>query len=173
MVKNVINELFTYIEVEAIAHVASPVVFNAEDPIRDVIELAVKCTLSLLNSAQTYEKNVKSIVVTASIASILNSQVEAGHVYTESDWNDGAYQAALKHKENGEAIDGMLAYVASKNEVERAVWRFRKEKSLLSLFPPFYLDTSTALLFLFPETLEDLKAASSANGVRQRGHQLL
>jgi nucleoside-diphosphate-sugar epimerase len=133
---------------ETIPHVASPVIFNAEHPVRDVIEPAVKGTLSQLNSAQRHGKNVKSIVVTSSIASVLNSQVEAGHVYTESDWNDGAYQAALQLKENGVVIDGMLAYAASKKEAEHAMTIQARRKRLISVFPQFYLDTSTAPLFL-------------------------
>lgn len=59
----------------------------------------------------------------------------------------------------------MLAYVASKNEAERAVWRFRKEKKptfTLSTILPGYV---YGAVIPTPETLEDLKAASSANQV--------
>ncbi|CAO3667514.1 unnamed protein product [Umbelopsis vinacea] len=101
-----------------------PVIFNAKDPVRDVIEPAVKSTLSQLNYAQKYGKNTSSITVTSSMASVLNSQVGC-HVYKESDWNDGAYQAAF-----------------------------------LSTVLPGYVYSA---IVPTPESLDKLKAASSAN----------
>jgi len=123
-------------DVEVIAHVASPVVFTSEDPIRDVINPAIAGTLSILESAHKYGKNVKHVVVTSSLASVVTSAVEPGHVYTEADWNDAAFEGVKKLKERGEPLDPFYAYSASKNEAERAVWRFRDENK-----PSFTLTT--------------------------------
>lgn len=149
-------------DVEAIAHVASPVTFNAEDPIRDVITPAINGTLNLLNSAHKYGKNVKSVVVTSSVASVLNSEAEPGHIFTESDWNDVAYQTVLKLKESDQPIDGFLAYVASKNEAERALWRWKEEVkpafALSTILPSFVYGA----IIPTPQTVEAVNATSTA-----------
>ncbi|KAH8549331.1 hypothetical protein BGW37DRAFT_429468 [Umbelopsis sp. PMI_123] len=152
-------------DVDAIAHVASPVVFNSDDPIRDVINLAVSSTLSLLNSALRYGKNVKHVVVTSSVAALLNSKVGPDHVYSEADWNDAAFQTVLQDKENGRPIDGFLAYVASKNEAERAIWRFKEEHkpsfAITTILPSFVFGA----LLPAPQTLEEVYANSTAKNI--------
>lgn len=70
-------------DVEAIAHVASPVGFSSDDPIRYVVNPAVNGKLSLLSPAKTYGKLVKHVIVTLSVANILNYEVEPGYNYTE------------------------------------------------------------------------------------------
>jgi nucleoside-diphosphate-sugar epimerase len=165
MLKRFTNDLCTCTDVEAIAHVASPATFNPEDAIRDVVNPAINGTLSLLNSAHKYGKNVKSVVVTSSIVTLLNSEAEPGHIFTESDWSDAAFQQVLKLKEQGKPIDGFLAYVASKNEAERAVWKFRDEKKpsfTLSTILPSYV---YGAILPPPKTLEAVKAASTAHYV--------
>ncbi|KAG2175962.1 hypothetical protein INT44_000440 [Umbelopsis vinacea] len=123
-------------DVDAIAHVASPVIFNAVDPIKEVIELAVNSTLSLLNSALKYGKNVKHVVVTSSVASIVDGTASPDHVFSEADWNDVAIETVLQQKKSGQPINPFLAYTASKNEAERAIWRFKEEKK-----PSFAIST--------------------------------
>ncbi|KAH8549332.1 putative cinnamoyl-CoA reductase [Umbelopsis sp. PMI_123] len=154
-------------DVDAIAHVASPVVFNSDDPIRDVINLAVSSTLSLLNSALRYGKNVKHVVVTSSVAALLNSKVGPDHVYSEADWNDAAFQTVLQDKENGRPIDGFLAYVASKNEAERAIWRFKEEHK-----PSFAISTILPAMVYGailppPKSVKDIEASSTAQQIVQ------
>lgn len=156
---------FAHKDVDAIAHVASPVVFNTADPIKEVIELAVNSTLSLLNSALKYGKNVKHVVVTSSVASIMNSKVSPDHIYSEADWNDEAFQAVLSLKENGKPIDGFLAYVASKNEAERAIWRFKEEKkpsfSISTILPSFVYGA----LLPPPTTVQEVQANTTAKDI--------
>ncbi|KAG2181508.1 hypothetical protein INT44_008323 [Umbelopsis vinacea] len=128
-------------DVDAIAHVASPVIFTPKDPFADVIDPAIKGTLSLLNSAHKYGKHVKHIVVTSSVASIMDPNRPAGHVYTEADWNDEAMKTIQRQTERGETFESRLAYRASKNEAERAIWKFREEKqpsfTLATILPSF------------------------------------
>lgn len=127
-----------------------------------MITPAINGTLNLLNSAHKYGKNVKSVVVTSSVASVLNSQVEPEHIFTESDWNDVAYQTVLKLKENGQPIDGFLAYVASKNEAERALWRWKEEVkpafALSTVLPSFVYGA----IIPTPQTVEAVNATSTA-----------
>jgi nucleoside-diphosphate-sugar epimerase len=148
-------------DVEAIAHVASPVTWSAKDPFEDVINPAVKGTLNLLKSAHKYGKKVKHIVVTSSVASVFKSGVAPDYVYTEADWNDEAIKDIQKQKDSGEPFDGTLAYRASKNEAERAVWRFKEEHN-----PSFTL-TTILPSYVFgpirppPETIKAVEATST------------
>jgi len=103
--------------------------------------------------------------VTSSIASLLNSEADHDYVFTESDWNDAAYQRVLKLKETGQAINGFLAYAASKNEAERAVWRFKDEKkplfNLSTILPAFVYGA----VIPTPQSLQAITAASTAQQV--------
>ncbi|GAB5593057.1 hypothetical protein Unana1_07957 [Umbelopsis nana] len=148
-------------DVEAIAHVASPVTWSVKDPFEDVINPAVKGTLNLLNSAHNYGKHVKHIVVTSSVASVFREDVGPGHVYSEADWNDEAIKIIQKQYDSGKPVDGTLSYRASKNEAERAVWRFKEEQK-----PSFTL-TTILPSFVFgpilppPETVKAVEATST------------
>ncbi|KAI8581784.1 hypothetical protein K450DRAFT_231173 [Umbelopsis ramanniana AG] len=122
-------------DVDAIAHVASPTSFNPEDPIRDVINPAVNGTLSLLQSAHKYGKNVKHVVVTSSSATLLDPLNESPRVYTEENWNDQVYETVSQWKK-GDPVNGGFAYAASKVAAERALWKFQKEVS-----PKFTINT--------------------------------
>ncbi|KAI9285104.1 hypothetical protein BC943DRAFT_380622 [Umbelopsis sp. AD052] len=121
--------------VDAIAHMASPLTFTSEDPIRDVINPAVNGTVSLLHSAQKYGKNVKHIVVTSSIDSAGSRDIDHPYTYTEKDWHDGAYEK-VRHWKKGDPIDGYMTYAASKTQDERALWKFQQDES-----PKFTINT--------------------------------
>ncbi|KAI9288345.1 hypothetical protein BC943DRAFT_316310 [Umbelopsis sp. AD052] len=150
-------------DVEAIVHVASPVGVSSDDPIKDVVEVAIKGTTSLLNSAQKYGQNVKSVVVVSSVASVLDSSVPEEYVYDEKNWNDGALKTVIELKEKGKAISPFIAYMASKNEAERAVWKFKEDNKpsfTLSTVLPTYL---YGAIVPTPRSIGDVHAASTAN----------
>jgi nucleoside-diphosphate-sugar epimerase len=94
-----------------VVHCASPVVFQAEDPERDIIKPAVEGTTNVLRAAVA--AGVTRVVYTATMASICGSQREKDpdHVWTEEDWND----APGTH------------YSRSKTLAEKAAWDFAKE----------------------------------------------
>jgi nucleoside-diphosphate-sugar epimerase len=153
--------------VEAIAHVASPVGVASEDPIKDVINVAINGTTSLLNSALKYGKNVKSVVVVSSLVSVLDSSVPEEYVYDEKNWNDGAMKSVIELKAKGESVHPFMAYMASKNESERAVWKFKDENT-----PSFTLTTVIpswiyGAIVPTPRTAADVDAASTASYVAQ------
>jgi nucleoside-diphosphate-sugar epimerase len=104
------------------------VTFNPEDPIRDVVNPAVNGTISLLQSAHKYGKHVKHVVVTSSVVSAASKEVDHPYIFTEKDWNDGAYEKVRLWKE-GDPVDGSLSYAASKVAAERALWKFQKDVS--------------------------------------------
>lgn len=152
--------MIAYVDVDAVAHVASPVVFIAEDPYKDVINPAVKGTLNLLNSVHKYGKNVKHVVVTSSVASVVEPKPE-GHVYTEADWNNSVVEAVKEAYENKQDLPPGAAYCASKVEAERAVWKFREEKK------PAFTITTILPSYVYgpiippPKTPQEVEAAST------------
>lgn len=93
---------------EYVMHVASPFTLGVRDPQRDLVEPAVKGTLSLLESAARSE-SVKRVVLTSSYAAIAGSASEVPH--SETDWNTDA----SLHRN---------PYAFSKTQAERAAWDF-------------------------------------------------
>lgn len=121
---------------DAIAHVASPVTFSPKHPINDVVNPAINGTISLLQSAHKHGKNVKHVVVTSSVVSVVHDRKDSNpYVFSEKDWNDEDVNTILNWKE-GTPFDGFQAYRASKSAAERAVWKFQKENS-----PAFTINT--------------------------------
>jgi NADPH-dependent methylglyoxal reductase len=144
-------------DVDAIAHVASPTSFNPENPIRDVVNPAINGTISLLQSAHKYGKNVKHVVVTSSVAAVVTPFREGPYDYTEKDWNKTSYEEISQWKE-GEPINGPVAYAASKVAAEQALFKFQKDVS-----PKFTINTilpgST-----FGAILGEVKSANDLTG---------
>jgi nucleoside-diphosphate-sugar epimerase len=98
-----------------------------DDPINKVVVPAINGTLNVLNSAHKYGKNVKHFVFTSSMAAVINIELDPAHVIDEEDWNDAITEKVYKQREEGQEIDAIVAYFASKNESERAFWRFKEE----------------------------------------------
>ncbi|MCI0543559.1 MAG: aldehyde reductase [Actinobacteria bacterium] len=89
-------------------HVASPYVLNVEDPQRDLVDPAVKGTLSVLESAAR-TPTVRRVVLTSSFVAMQGPP--EGKVFSEADWNT---VASL----------GYQAYDYSKTMAERAAWQY-------------------------------------------------
>ncbi|KAG8923398.1 methylglyoxal reductase (NADPH-dependent) gre2 [Tulasnella sp. 418] len=125
-------------DVDGVAHTASPVTSNADDP-DELIIPAVHGTLSVLESIRENGDRVKRVVVTSSFASVLEPHTSP-YTYTELDWNDFAIKEV---KEKGRDADPMIKYRASKVMAERAAWDFVKEHQseigfdLVTLLPTF------------------------------------
>ncbi|GAB5585111.1 methylglyoxal reductase (NADPH-dependent) gre2 [Umbelopsis nana] len=115
-------------DVEVIAHVASPVFPDTDDPVRDIIQKAINGTLSVLRSAATHGANVKHVIVTSSVASVINSANHVEYVHSEKDWNEQAIIAVKRSVESGQPVPHFIAYGASKAEAEKAIWKFKDEK---------------------------------------------
>lgn len=124
--------------VDAIEHTASPFHFDAVEP-SEIIGPAVAGTKSILESARKFGTNVKRVVVTSSVAAILNT-LPNPTVFTEEDWNTTAVEDCEK---NGKNASPFSKYRASKTLAERAAWDFvEKHKGslpwdLVVINPPF------------------------------------
>jgi dihydroflavonol-4-reductase len=115
---------------EYVIHTASPYVTDVADPQRDLVDPAVKGTLSVLEACRV-AGGVKRVVLTSSLAAITDQP--DGRVLSESDWNT---RSTLKRN----------AYYLSKAEAERAAWRFMEDAKpdfdLVVLNPPFVMGPS-------------------------------
>lgn len=103
-------------EIDYVIHTASPVVFEAEDLKKTVIDPAITGTLSVLSAAKKYGKNVKRVVLTSSYAALTHHIQSPGRLVNEDTWNPITIEEATK--------DGAAAYFASKKFAEKALWDF-------------------------------------------------
>ncbi|KAI5681503.1 hypothetical protein M9H77_02731 [Catharanthus roseus] len=104
---------------EGVFHTASPVLFTVSDPQAELVEPAVKGTLSVLRSCAKVQP-IKRIVLTSSTAAIaFNKQLKADVVVDESWFSDPSY--CEEHKQ---------WYVLSKTLAEDAAWKFTKEHGI-------------------------------------------
>ncbi|KIP03369.1 hypothetical protein PHLGIDRAFT_110983 [Phlebiopsis gigantea 11061_1 CR5-6] len=124
--------------VEAIAHTASPFYTTAKEP-DELLDPAVRGTLSILQSALAHGDTVKRVVITSSTAAIA-SPSPTPRVFTEADWNEYSPRVVA---EQGAAAPPADMYRASKALAERAAWDFvakHKERigwDLAVINPPF------------------------------------
>lgn len=72
-----------------VCHVAAAVLLRADDPQREIVDVAVKGTENVLAAIDRAE-SVTRVGLTSSIAAVGTTARRAGHVYTEDDWNDDA-----------------------------------------------------------------------------------
>ncbi|KAI0320496.1 hypothetical protein OF83DRAFT_1027405, partial [Amylostereum chailletii] len=73
--------------VDLVVHTASPFHLNAKTP-DEMIDPALKGTLSILESIHKNAPSVKRVVLTSSIVSIWELGLPNRKVFTESMWND-------------------------------------------------------------------------------------
>ncbi|MEN9289819.1 MAG: hypothetical protein RL317_1442, partial [Pseudomonadota bacterium] len=72
-------------DVDYVIHTASPFVIDVEDVDRDLVQPAVRGTLSALEAAAKSSR-VKRVILTSSMAAITDAP--DGRVLTEADWNE-------------------------------------------------------------------------------------
>eukprot|EP01080_Neovahlkampfia_damariscottae_P003983 gene3983-7239_t len=98
---------------EYVLHVASPFMVDVEDAQRDLVDPALKGTLSMLEACFQSE-SVKKVVLTSSVVAMTDSP-NPKITYTENDWNN---DSSLTRN----------PYDYSKKLAEEAAWKFMKEK---------------------------------------------
>ncbi|KAG8702659.1 methylglyoxal reductase (NADPH-dependent) gre2 [Ceratobasidium sp. 395] len=146
--------------VDAVAHTASPFHFEADDP-QELIEPAVKGTVGILKSIEKNAPGVQRVVVTSSVAAVMDSSKPNGTVFTEENWNTFSTKQV---EEKGKAAAGGDKYRASKTLAEKAAWAEVESKKpkwdLATINPPMVfgpilqqvddpanLNTSVAMLY--------------------------
>lgn len=78
-----------------VVHTASPCRLSPEDPVRDVLDPAIKGTTGILKSARAYAPSVKRVVITSSSAAVVNP-FKHEKSYNESNWAPFTWEDALK-----------------------------------------------------------------------------
>ncbi|HRI65459.1 MAG TPA: SDR family oxidoreductase [Polyangium sp.] len=116
--------------VDYVFHMASPFAMNVEDPQRDLVDPAVKGTVSAL-SACVKSGTVKRVVLTSSMAAITD-EPDSDHVLTEKDWNT---RSTLDRN----------PYYLSKMLAEKEAWNFVEQKK-----PSFDLVTINPFIVIGP-----------------------
>ncbi|MEM6295017.1 MAG: aldehyde reductase [Myxococcota bacterium] len=94
---------------QGVVHAASAVRLRADDPQRDIVDVAVEGTKNVFDSIDAAPE-VKRVVVTSSIAAVIDDALPVSHVHTEDDWNESA-------------TVNNAPYPLSKKLAEREAWR--------------------------------------------------
>ncbi|KAF8321476.1 uncharacterized protein EI90DRAFT_3157885 [Cantharellus anzutake] len=150
---NAFDEAVKSTNPDAIIHTATPIDVSG-DP-QSIIRLAVEGTLGILQSARQFGHNVKRIVITSSIASILESKDVPSYTFTEDDWNSESEKIVEREGTNAPAGH---TYRASKTKAEQAAWKFIDENKGL------HFDLTTILpSVVFGPILHEVKDVSALN----------
>ncbi|KAF9529905.1 D-lactaldehyde dehydrogenase [Crepidotus variabilis] len=141
-------------DVDAIEHTASPFTYNVKEP-DALLKPAVQGTVGMLRSALKAGSQIKRIVITSSVAAIINPTTEP-RVWNEDDWNTSA---AEEFERLGAATSSITLYRLSKTLAEQAAWDFyKKYKSQLS-----WDLTMINPSLVFGPPIQDLKSPSALN----------
>ncbi|XP_010247640.1 PREDICTED: bifunctional dihydroflavonol 4-reductase/flavanone 4-reductase-like [Nelumbo nucifera] len=103
-----------------IFHVASPVIFESEDPENEVIKPAINGVLNVMRSC-VRAKTIKRIVFTSSVTTVLIREHPLP-MYDESHWSDIDF--AMRAKMTG------WMYFVSKTLAEKAAWEFAEQNNI-------------------------------------------
>ncbi|PSN62460.1 NAD(P)-binding protein [Corynespora cassiicola Philippines] len=116
---------------DSVIHAASPFHFRSKDYKAEILDPALEGTLGILKAIKQYAPSVQKIVITSSMAAVLNP-FEKPEKYTEEAWNPVNEEQAVSGP--------VLAYLASKTFAERAAWEFIKKElpnvGLATINPP-------------------------------------
>lgn len=83
--------------VEYVLHTASPFPSSFDDPVKDVLEPAIKGTTCVLEATKKYGSQVKRVVITSSFAAMVNTDNHPS-VYDETSWNPITWDQAMNHR---------------------------------------------------------------------------
>lgn len=109
-------------EITGVLHTASPFFAAKEDPLKELLDPAVKGTKNVLAGIKQYGKSVRQVVVTSSFAAISNvaQSKNPDFLHTESTWADVTWEDAIAKLD--------LSYRGSKKFAELAVWEFEEKE---------------------------------------------
>lgn len=143
-------------EIRYILHTASPFNYNTTDPEKEMLQPAVEGTTTVLEAAKAHAPNVEKVVITSSLAAILNIATfgDPKTTLTEQDWNPITWEQAA---EKGNAFAN---YIGSKAFAEKASVEFEKNEK-----PKFALTWVNPVLILGPGIFIDPKALNTSNEV--------
>ncbi|KAI2470718.1 NAD(P)-binding protein [Annulohypoxylon bovei var. microspora] len=133
-----------------VIHTASPYTLNVQDPIKDLLDPAIKGTTGILKSVKAHAPTVKRVVITSSSAAIINPLKHA-KAYDETHWAPWNLDDIHIPKR---------AYETSKVLSEKAAWNFVQTER-----PNFDLTTVNCTFTFGPpqRSLSSLDAMNTSN----------
>lgn len=120
-----------------VVHSASPFVMQVKNNEHDLLVPAIKGTTNILKAIEENAPQVKRVVITSSVASILDLDkgLRPGYTYSEEDWNPITYDAAANPETPAD-----VSYCASKTFAEKTAWDYVKENkpnfNISTICPP-------------------------------------
>lgn len=137
--------------ITAVIHTASPFFSARSDPVKELLDPAVKGTKHVLQSIKKFAPQVKTVVITSSYAAISNvsKRDDPSFIHTEETWADITWDQAVS--------DLTLTYRASKKFAEQEFWRFIKEEK------PNFTGTTVNPPLIFGPLLQDVKSPETLN----------
>lgn len=141
-------------EIKYILHTASPFNYNTTDPEKEMLQPAVEGTTTVLKAAKDHAPNVEKVVITSSLAAILNIATfnDPSTTLTERDWNPITWEQAA------EKGNPYANYIGSKAMAEKASVEFEKMEK-----PKFKLTWVNPVLILGPGIILDPLAINTSN----------
>lgn len=124
-------------EIVNVLHTASPFSETKDDDFVKAYKIpALEGTTNVLNSIYKYGPQIKNVVVTSSMAAIMNFDKlsDPSFVHTEDVWNPHEWEEAQEN--------WVIAYCCSKKLAEKAAWNFVKDNNVnfkLTVVNPPYI----------------------------------
>ncbi|VVT54543.1 uncharacterized protein SAPINGB_P004128 [Magnusiomyces paraingens] len=137
--------------ITAVIHTASPFFSAKTDPVKELLDPAIKGTKNILRAIKTHAPQVTTVVITSSNAAINNVSKYYDHsfVHTEKTWADVTWDQAIS--------DLNLTYRGSKTFAERAFWDFIAEEK------PNFTGTTVNPTLIFGPLLQQVASPEAIN----------
>lgn len=102
-----------------VCHMAAAVIMAAKDPQRQIVDVAVKGTHNVLGAVERAAA-VETLVMTSSIAAVIDEEQTHDHTFTEADWNESASVAESPYpRAKVDSERAAMAWVVSQSEASR------------------------------------------------------
>ncbi|KAG5369281.1 putative NADPH-dependent methylglyoxal reductase GRP2 [Yarrowia sp. C11] len=137
-------------EIDYILHTASPLTFTVDDPEKDMLQPAIRGTTTVLKQAKAHAPNVKKVVITSSLAAMMNP--DPNHVHNEQSWNP------MTREQAAEKGNPFFNYIGSKLFAEKAGLEFLQNEK-----PHFSITWINPSYILGPGITLDLGAINASN----------
>lgn len=138
-------------EITAVLHTASPFFSAKSDPVKELLDPAIKGTRNVLESIKKYAPQVTTLVVTSSYAAILHVSKRDDHsfIQNEETWSDVTWEQAVENLD--------VSYLGSKKFAEQEVWKFIEQEK------PNFTATTVNPPLIFGPLLQDVKTPEELN----------
>lgn len=152
--------LLKYPHVKTFLHTASPVMFEYNDPLNELLKPAIEGTQNLLNSIYKNGAQIKKLVVTSSLAALANhfQNQNPNFIIDEKSYNNATLE---------ESFTNGYAYWGSKALAEKVVWDFKRKN-----YPNFEVTMIMPVFTIGPQAYDE-SVNPVLNVTSELLHQLL